>query len=454
MPQRRKRNRSVRHHVGRVSYYLHHGSWWVYYREGKKPVRERIAKCEIDAERIASQINAQLASHTPTLLCFTSIEVPELRNSFLNHHENVLRSSVSTIRRYRAATQHLVDFMAETGYELPAHQIPVDRFAAFLRSRKVAPNGHRNSAKRHLRDKGVRYILQVCRSMYGYAQRRRHLPPYASNPFSEMQIDRMQVEDAKTVFVFSAETELAFLQAADDWAFPIHFILAKTGLRPGELTHLLIEDVDLETGWLHIRNKRELGWQIKTRAERAVPLIPELQNVLQRVIGERKVGLVFLRPRFCSGDMPEIARNRKGMRQVLEERLERASTEQGQELSREQWLHVAHGLWRDAGSVKVDAIRNSFIRITKTIDLSEATCPKSWRHTFATLLQDANVDPLIRQLSLGHKPTGATGALGMTSVYTHTRPETQRREIERALRLWPQSLDLTLRRFWGNENCH
>ena len=111
MSPRRKRNRSVRIRVGRVSYYLHHGSWWVYYREGGKPVRDRVAECEEDAERIASQINAQLASRTPTLLSFTPIEVPELRDSFLNHHENVLRSSVSTIRRYRAATQHLVDFV-------------------------------------------------------------------------------------------------------------------------------------------------------------------------------------------------------------------------------------------------------------------------------------------------------------------------------------------------------
>jgi integrase len=82
------------------------------------------------------------------------------------------------------------------------------------------------------------------------------------------------------------------------------------------------------------------------------------------------------------------------------------------------------------------------MRIADRLNLPGATCPKSWRHTFATLLQDANVDPLIRQLTLGHAFTsGGIGALGMTSIYTHTRPETQQREIERALRLWPESLD-------------
>jgi hypothetical protein len=34
-------------------------------------------------------------------------------------------------------------------------------------------------------------------------------------------------------------------------------------------------------------------------------------------------------------------------------------------------------------------------------------------HTFAILLQDANVDPLIRQQMMGHKPT-LSGGLKMT----------------------------------------
>jgi hypothetical protein len=69
----------------------------------------------------------------------------------------------------------------------------------------------------------------------------------------------------------------------------------------------------------------------------------------------------------------------------------------------------------------------------------------------ATLLQDANVDPLIRQQTLGHKPTNGnrptnSNGLGMTGKYTHTRPETQRQQIEQALRLWPASLRYAVER--------
>ena len=72
--------------------------------------------------------------------------------------------------------------------------------------------------------------------------------------------------------------------------------------------------------------------------------------------------------------------------------------------------------------------------------MPEITAPKTLRHTFATCLQDANVDPLIRNELMGHAPSyaafGGLG-LGMTAVYTHTRPETKRQQLEGALKMRP-----------------
>jgi integrase len=95
--------------------------------------------------------------------------------------------------------------------------------------------------------------------MYSFAGRRRHLPPYSGNPFAELPIDRMRVEDTKPIFVFDQDTELRFFQSTSRWAFAIHFTLAKTGLRVGELVHLLIEDVDLDRGWLTVRTRPDLA---------------------------------------------------------------------------------------------------------------------------------------------------------------------------------------------------
>ena len=93
----RKRAPATRIRVGRVSIYLHHGAWWLYYRDGGNPVRRKIAKSREVAEQIAAQVNAQLTSGAPTLLAFTPVSVPELRQQFLSYHDNVLKSSVATI---------------------------------------------------------------------------------------------------------------------------------------------------------------------------------------------------------------------------------------------------------------------------------------------------------------------------------------------------------------------
>lgn len=460
----RSKRHSSRLRVGRVSLYLHHGALWLYYRDGGKPVRRKVNGSLADGEQIAAQVNAQLAAlnapvqavantpapavvhaaplgGVPQQVPFNPISVSGLRDRFLDYHENVLRSSIGTVNRYRTATAHLIEFLGRQPTRPQAHEINPSDFAAYVRRIEVAPNGHKKTRKRKLRDKGVQFILETCRSMFTFALKRRHLPPFVANPFSELPLDRLKIQDAKPILVFTADTELAFFKAASGWAFPLHFTLAKTGLRVGELTHLLIEDIDLKGGWLHVRNKTELGWRVKTGTERSVPILPELVELLRRVIGKRVCGPVFVRERLL-GRVPPLVGDRRELARICEVR-QQAAREGEQFLARVDAQRIANGVWREAGMVKNDAVRISFMRIMKRIGHPEGTCPKSWRHSFATLLQDANVDPLIRQQTLGHKPTNDNG-LGMTANYTHTRGETQREQIERALRRWSESLSLAV----------
>ena len=188
----RRRGSIRRTRVGKVSVYPHHGAWWVYYSEGGKPVRRKVADDRADAEQIAAQVNGLLASNAPTLLAFQPVAVSELRQQFLDHHEHVLRSALATVRRYRAATHHLEAFVGSGSKSALAHEIQPDRFASYRWKIEVAPNGHANSARRRLRDKGVQYILECRRAMYTFAAQRRYLPPYAGNPFKNLPIDRMK----------------------------------------------------------------------------------------------------------------------------------------------------------------------------------------------------------------------------------------------------------------------
>jgi len=449
----RRRRRTTRKRVGRVSYYQHHGSWYLYFREGSERVRRRIGRLETEAAQFAAEVNAQLSAGSRSFLSFVPVTIGELRQRFLDDHEQVRHSSIATLRRYRTATLYLERFAAAKARGLKAHELRAEDFVRWLRALEVTPNGHQNSPRRRLREKGVRFILETCRSLYRFAARRRHLPPYCENPFSEIASLKIHEDEAKSVFVFDERTEQEFLEAADEWGFPIHLTLAKAGIRPGEAARLLIEDVDLDGGWLHVRGKPELGWRVKTRRERAVPMVAELVQVLRRTIGGRLAGPVFLRPRFRRVAGPFANQHREQMTAVCRERTQARERELGRSLSREETAGVAQTAWRDWGAIEADDIRRSFLRIATAIGRDSLTCPKSWRHTFATLLQDANVDPLIRQLTMGHAPSrNGKDALGMTSVYTHTRPETQKREIDRAMRLWPNSLQLALNRAQGGSH--
>ena len=209
-----------------------------------------------------------------------------------------------------------------------------------------------------------------------------------------------------------------------------------TGLRPGELVHLLLpSDLDLETGWLRIRNKPLLGWQVKTRNERDIPLVPVLAEVLRRSLGDRRSGPVFIQRRCCDSHVPPlIDRNAKALQQELSRRLTRIEGSSTEPITRAHRLDIAKTIWRDIGALKEDWVRIEFRRITRSVGWPEITAPKTLRHTFATLLQDANVDPLVRNELMGHAPaaSGTYGGLGMTAIYTHTRPETKRRQLELA----------------------
>ena len=43
----------------------------------------------------------------------------------------------------------------------------------------------------------------------------------------------MPIEDAKPIVIFTTDQERIFLEACDDWQFPLFFTLLLTGLRPG-----------------------------------------------------------------------------------------------------------------------------------------------------------------------------------------------------------------------------
>ncbi len=173
-----KTNGKWRRRIGRVSVYRRGQKYWMYYRQGRQICRP-VGTCRSEALALASKVNAQLAEGAPTALAFRPVDLAELTGRWLDHHEQVRRSSLATVQRYRTAVGHLASFVAST-----RGNVRVDRFASnmaqefarYLRTTRVAPNGHPNTQKRVMRDKGVVFILGTCRALFNFAREQRYLP--------------------------------------------------------------------------------------------------------------------------------------------------------------------------------------------------------------------------------------------------------------------------------------
>src|SRR3954453_19390633 len=383
--------------VRRVKAYLRGRVWYLQYHENGARRRPRVGPDLDAARRLAAQTNAQLESGDVAVLSFEPVPIPDLRQRWLDHHEHVLRSSVPTVARYRTATEHLLAFVRDVRPVRLASQFSArdaEAFARHLRTLEVAPNGHEHSPGRPLMDKGVKIILQCCRTLFVYAAKRRHLSAYAENPFTQIEVDRVPVEQVKPILLFTPEQERGFLEACDDHQFPIFLTLMLTGLRPGELCHLLLpEDLDLDAGVLRVRNKARLGWRVKTRAEREVPLVPALVDVLRVAVGGRPTGPVFRRP-VCGQERqvpPLDGKGRPELEAEADARVALPQAELKRGLTRRERLDVQRTVWRDAGALREEGVRAAFSRFARKIGLPLATAPKALRHGFATALQDANV---------------------------------------------------------------
>jgi hypothetical protein len=209
--------------------------------------------------------------------------------------------------------------------------------------------------------------------------------------------------------------------------------------------------LDLTEGLLLVRNKPRLGWQVKTRSERQIPLVPPLAESLRRMIGQRNTGALFRQRRCVEGThIPPLQLcSLKDVEDEGRRRTELRAGEHCQTCNRAERGFVLRTIWRDLGAIREDEVRLEFIRLCRKISAANQTMPKVLRHGFATALQDANVDPLVRCQLMGHATSGAQragfGSLGTTAVYTHSRPDTVRRQLEAAMTVRP-SLSVVLER--------
>jgi integrase len=347
---------------------------------------------------------------------------------YLDAVANVQKLALRTRDRYRAALDRFRDFCGDAGVTaVDAFDLgKVEDFVKWLRGAKRNRNGSAGGSRDFYRIGGIKFVLSTCRTAFGWAARRRLLPPFGENPFRQFPIEKLRGPGgaAPAARVFTAEQEQAFFGACDAWQAGIFTTLAAYGLRLGELTHLLIDDVDLEGGTFAVRSKPELFWSVKTGRERQLPLLPATRELFVRLIGGRKAGFLFLnRPFVGGGSRP--ARSfathavflddlRQAVAELLAERPDADERAQKKAV-------VAR--CRALGQAPEKTVRNEFLKITKKIGCPELTRVHDLRHLFSSRAQAAGVNPILVQEMLGHT------TLDMTREYTHLGMDSKREAL-------------------------
>jgi integrase len=416
--------------IGPVTVYKRGHTYYLYYRQSRVTERRKIDGNLAVARATAHKIADALAERRPSPLSFARTTPQQLADGYRDYVANVQKLALRTRDRYKAALDRFLDFCRDSGI-MTADAIDLSRvedFVKWLRGQKRNRNGSATGSRDFYKVGGVRFVLSACRTAFNWAARRRMLPPFTENPFSLFRLDRLrEAGETTTAKIFSREQERAFFAACDDWQRPIFAVLAAYGLRLGELTHLLIEDVDLGQGLVTIRSKPWLFWTVKTGRERELPLIDSLRPVFERAIDGRSAGFVFLNRPFVtrSRPVPDFASP-----QAFRARAERAVADllaQRPDAGDRERKRAAIAFGRAAGQTPEKAIRNEFLRLTTAIGCPEFTRVHDLRHLFSTRAQAAGVNPILVQEILGHT------TLEMTRRYTHLGLDSRREAIERSM---------------------
>ena len=418
--------------IGRVTIYQRGKSYYLYYREAGKTERRKIDGNLAVARATAGKVTAALEEQQPSPIGFRRTTPPEMVDEYLSYVQDVKRLALRTQDRYRAALDRFLDFCNATDCKCIDRwdENTIDDFVRWLRGQTRARNGAEQGRKERYKVGGVRFILSTCRTAFGWAGRRRMLPPFADNPFSRYAIDSLSDRDesdegAEQERVFSAEQEREFFEACNEWQKGIFRTLATYGMRVGELVHLLVEDVDFAAGEIRIRSKPELFWRIKTARRRQLPLTEGLRKSLKLLVGKRKAGFVFMNQDFFEGTTKLAKRfdSPTAFRRHVEQIVETVAAENPVATDREKRRAVV-AFCRSMGQIPEKRVREEYMRLTERIGCPEFTRVHDLRHLFSTRAQEKGLNPLLVQEILGHS------TLEMTRKYTHPGLEVKKAAIE------------------------
>jgi len=428
--------------LGKVTIYRRGRSYWIYFRDGGRSIRKKVDGNLATARATASHVNVHLEQGRTSPFSFQTRPIAQVVNDFLEHCRDIRGLRIRSVRRYRSALDHFLDFVNSKPHLRNIDQVKestVDEFVRYMRKLKRVRSGEKTGPKGNYKTGGIVFILSTCRTLFNYARKCRLLSPYEENPFSSFPIEKMRTRQSSSVDLLNGSELSKFFKACDDWQFPLLFILSLYGLRAGELAHMLISDVDLSGERFFVRPKPIMLWFTKTSRERVLPIIPEVRPLFEKLINNRKEGFLFLSRLHEEGHRETYEfDSRKKMESSISAMVDELK-EGKSSLSDEELFNITKRVLHRLGKIREDKIRLEFMDVASQIGRSDVTMVHSLRHMFATLAEENGLNPLTVQTILGHS------RLEMTRYYTHTGLEAKKSAVQDLL-LGKNRLDQILSR--------
>lgn len=240
-------------------------------------------EARIRANREIELINSQLDGH------FT--KVVDLIKLVDMYFDSKINLAPSTKKRNRQHIKFFLEFIKlkypQVNYLQEITQIHISEFQIY-RLNSSKQNGERISGKTARESMGVLNNLFVWAVNQGFVK---------ENLVKRVEKIRLEYKEQRVFDEEEITNILNYCKKSKPYVYLVFLTLSLTGMRSGELTHLLWDDIDFERKVIKIRTKtlpdgRE--WRTKTRQRREILMDPELVKLLSSVKRSSKSCWVFI----------------------------------------------------------------------------------------------------------------------------------------------------------------
>ncbi|WP_417849315.1 hypothetical protein [Thalassoglobus sp.] len=404
--------------------------WWE--PSAKRNLTDRVEGDLVAAIMRAREIDERLLNSQSSGLGLSKLTLLKLHDDYvamLQTRTDADEISPKTLGRYSSALKHFLEFVSQSEvqqqyrYAANVDQRFVLSFKAFLSNLKVPPNGHPHATPRPL--KSIGYVIGVTRGMFSWGTSEKSgplLPTGFRNPFRE-NVQTRKDRRAKDLFGdpdVTVEMASKFLQNCD--AFQLHLFtpIILFGLRASEPCLIFREDLDTE--WLRIIGRPELGYDTKGLRDKRLPLSPELYEFLTS--SSREETCLLLTRRTIFEEREQVTEPASSVTDLVDRY--RQQCERERHPSATSRARISQHLFKEAGGLDYDHIDREFRTVAGKLGWSKEATLKDFRHLFSTSLENAGVPLFYRRYLMGQSP-------GTSPLTTYTHLNQLREQHQRAV---------------------